>query len=1168
MDSLQELKLGAVVEGLINDRRVTIRAVELHGSSSATVTFKDESTGRTGEQIVFAADAHKLRAVGAGRQWAFDGDGELFRLAAEAHRIKLAYLFDPLLAVHISNVEPLPHQIAAVYEEMLQRQPLRYLLADDPGSGKTIMAGLFIRELMLRGDLERCLIVCPANLADQWQDEMSDKFRLTFEIINRQDIEASSLGNPFVEKHLAIGRIDLLKSDDNMERLQAAEWDLVVVDEAHKMSAAFTGGEVKYTARYRLGQLLGEQTRHLLLLTATPHRGKEEDFQLFLGLLDADRFEGKFREGVHQVDAADLMRRMLKEELVDFDGKRLFPERRAYTVNYELSDDEAILYEAVTKYVTDEMNRVERLAAQNGGDKRQTVVGFALTVLQRRLASSPAAIHMSLKRRKERLQRRLEEARQLKRVASIEEEARLLDLDIKGRIDAEDLEDDLDESTESEAQEIVDLATAASTLAELETEVASLAELERMALQVRNSGQDRKWDELRNVLDYSEMFDQSGRRRKLVIFTEHRDTLTYLAQQIRSYLGQHDAVVEIHGSLLREERKKAQARFLNEPEAMILVATDAAGEGVNLQRAHLMVNYDLPWNPNRIEQRFGRIHRFGQREVCHLWNLVAYQTREGAVYKRLFDKLEEERAALGGKVFDVLGRAFTEVSLRQLMIDAIHFNTTEEARAWLTERIDQTWGKEFLRELVDQYALDASTMTASHLSKIKEDMDRAEARRLVPHFVASFFVEAFTHLGGVIREREKGRFEIRRVPQELMRIDSVIGHGEPVLRAYERVCFDKALINVDDKPPAAFVAPGHPLFEAVVYVLLERYRGLLRRGAVLVDDADPSSELRVMFTVESDVTDGRLTREQNRRIVSRQLDFVEVGADGDPVVAGHAPYLDYRALAPEEVEATQALLSGEWITAALEDQAKEHAIGTVVYEHFVSTRQRRQDLVNKTKAAVKDRLTKEITFWDNRAEQLKLRELAGQTPRINSGNARRRAEDLEARMEKRMRELYAEADIQAQPPVVSAGALVIPARLLHPELQSSAGHAVDNAARARVDAAAMAAIREYEVAAGRRPIDVSKQNRGWDIESRDPSDGSLRFIEVKGRHPDADTVCVTKNEWLTCLNKREDYYLAIVTVRGDEATNVAMIADPVHGDPEFGVTSVNLKIRDLVGRTN
>ncbi len=1166
MTELESLSVGAVVEGILPGSTVSIVNVKWHGSSSATVVYRDEQAGTVGQQLLFRSDEHRLRLVGSGPQWAFDGDGGLFRLVSEAQRIRLAYLFDPLLAVHISNVTPLPHQIAAVYEDMLGRQPLRFLLADDPGAGKTIMAGLLIRELMLRGDLERCLIVCPANLGDQWQEELSQKFGLNFELVGRPEIEASVSNNPFSERRLVISRIDMLKQDENMDRLRAAEdWDLVVVDEAHKMSASYFGNEAKYTARYHLGQLLGEKTRHLLLMTATPHRGKDEDFQLFMGLLDADRFEGRAREGSRQVDASDMMRRMLKEELVGFDGKPLFPERRAYTVNYELSGNEAILYEEVTKYVSDEMNRAEKLAAEAGGDRRKTVVGFALTILQRRLASSPAAIHESLKRRLKRLEQKLEEARQAKLAAEFNDDRIDLGIDVRGSATAEDLEDDLEEETESEAQEIVDLASAATTVVELQKEIESLRRLARMADEVRRSKIDRKWDKLRDVLENPEMFDLNGGRRKLVIFTEHRDTLNYLVERIGGLLGRADAVVQIHGGLLREERRKAQARFVNEADALVLVATDAAGEGVNLQRAHLMVNYDLPWNPNRIEQRFGRIHRFGQREVCHLWNIVAYQTREGAVYHRLFEKLEEERAALGGKVFDVLGRVFTEVALRDLMLEAIRYNTTDEAREYLEQKIDSTWDKDFLRRLVDERALDSTTINAALLRELKDEMDRAEAKRLVPHFIESFFIDAFTLLGGTVARREAGRYQVTHVTADLRRRDRVIGRGDPVMKSYERICFDKAYSTVEGKPPAALVAPGHSLLDAVVDVLLERHRDVLRRGAILVDEADESSNPRVLFSIESDITDGRLTKEGSRRVISKRVDYVEVDAEGNAATAGAAPYLDYRPLTDDEHAAATAMLERDWVTAELEDLATDHGILEVVDGHLKEVRGDREALVMKTTAAVKARLTGEIQYWDHRAEDLRLQEEAGKKPRINSANARRRCDELEERLERRMNELKLERDVAAQPPLVHGGALVIPAAMLRPELKDTEREAETRETR-HIEAVAMAHVMATEAAAGRQPRDVSKENRGWDIESREP-DGVLRFIEVKGRKVGADTVCVTKNELLTCLNKRDQYHLAVVVVDGDEVMDYWMAADALGGDWSFALTSQNLDLAKLRATT-
>ncbi len=405
MARLEELTRGAAVKGVLPDGLVTVVDAKWYGASVVELTYKD-AAGRLGSELLYRHREPTLEVVTLGRPWGFDGDGALFRLASEAHRIRLGYLFDPLLAVHTSLVEPLPHQITAVYGEMLTRQPLRFLLADDPGAGKTIMAGLLIKELLIRGDLQRCLVVCPGALAEQWQVELDRRFHLPFEILTNDKLEASRTGNWLAETPLVIARLDKLSRDEDVQaKLEQTDWDLVVCDEAHKMSATFFGGEVSYTRRYRLGQLLSRLTRHFLLMTATPHNGKEADFQLFMALLDGDRFEGKFRDGVHTADASDLMRRLVKEQLLTFDGTALFPERRAYTVNYQLSDAEARLYKHVTDYVREEFNRADALQ----GEGRRGTVGFALTTLQRRLASSPEAIYQSLRRRRERLERRLRE---------------------------------------------------------------------------------------------------------------------------------------------------------------------------------------------------------------------------------------------------------------------------------------------------------------------------------------------------------------------------------------------------------------------------------------------------------------------------------------------------------------------------------------------------------------------------------------------------------------------------------------------------------------------------------------------------------------------------------------------------------------------------------------
>ncbi len=1184
---LEDLQPQTALRGILPDAVVTVVSVQWHGSDALTLIYRGPAGG-VAEEILYRHDEPRLTLVEAGRPWSFDGDGALFRLVAEAHRIRLAHLFDPVLAVHTSLVDPLPHQITAVYEAMLPRQPLRFLLADDPGAGKTIMAGLLIKELIARGDLKRCLIVCPGSLAEQWQDELYRRFHLPFEILTNDKLEAARTGNWFLENDLAIARLDKLsRSEDVQQKLAApdARYDLIVCDEAHKLSATFFGGEVKYTKRYRLGQLLSGLTRHFLLMTATPHNGKEEDFQLFLALLDGDRFEGKFRDGVHQVEVSDLMRRMVKESLLKFDGRPLFPERIAYTVPYKLSDAEARLYKSVTDYVREEFNRAEKVA----GDGRAGTVGFALTVLQRRLASSPEAIYQSLRRRHDRLEKRLRELEILQRggaaFAALVGE-RILEPD-----DLDDLEEAPENEVETVEEEVLDQATAARTIVELKAEIATLARLEGLAAEVRRSGQDTKWRELSHLL--GEIFTPAGLgdtiaertvpydagpippptpspRQKLVLFTEHRDTLNYLQRQIGSLLGRPQAVVLIHGGLGREERRKAQESFLHDPEVQVLLATDAAGEGINLQRAHLMVNYDLPWNPNRLEQRFGRIHRIGQTEVCHLWNLVAEETREGDVYRTLLEKLEEARKALGGQVFDVLGKLqFEGRPLRDLLIEAIRYGDQPEVRARLTQAIQESVDRPHLQDLIEDRALAHDVMDSSRVARVREEMERAEARRLQPHYIESFFLEAFKHLGGSVRQKEPRRYEITHVPAPVRNRDRQIGTGEPVLERYERIAFAKDLIAPQGLPLAAFVCPGHSLLDAVLDLTLERHRDLLKRGTVLVDDRDPGTKPRVLFTLEHAIQDASLLPSGERRSISRQMLYVELDADGSARQLHYAPYLDYRPLDPKEPKADDLLGRRElaWITRDLEKSALGHAIEHVVPGHVTEVRARRLGWVDKTRAAVKDRLTKEIAYWDHRAAQLQLQEQAGRAgARLNSQEARRRADDLQTRLQKRLAELDREAQLSALPPVVLAGLVVVPAGLLA-EIQgiprSAAAASSDTQASA---ARAREVVMEVERRLGFDPTDREFEKLGYDVESRVPGSGRLRFIEVKGRISGADTITVTRNEILYSLNKPDDFILAIVEFLDDGTDRVHYLRQPFRREPDFGACSVNYGFGELLAR--
>ena len=1171
--TLEELVPGLALEGVESGAVVSVVAVERPSSEARTLIYRT-SEGLLRECLLTRADEDALHIATTGLPWSFEGDGDDFKLAVEAQRISLAFLFDPMMAVHSSGIEPLPHQITAVYEAMLPRQPLRFVLADDPGAGKTIMAGLYIRELIMRADAQRILIVAPGSLVEQWRDELLEKFGLEFPIYTAALDESSATGNAFEDHQWLVARLDqLARNEESLwEKVCASRWDLVVFDEAHKLAAHFFGTEPKFTARFRLGKKLAEATRHLLLMTATPHNGKEEDFQLFLSLLDEDRFCGRFRDGVHKVDTSDLIRRMVKEELVKFDGTPLFPERRAHTVTYRLSPPEDELYRAVTAYVKNEMGKADRLDGSRKGS-----VGFALTSLQRRLASSPEAIYQSLKRRHERLEKRLGEA---KKGPCAPPFAEILG---KPPFDGDD-EDDLTANEQEDREEtLVEGASAAQSVGELEAEIRLLKELERQAKGVVVSGKDRKWEQLSEVLrGDSLMRDATGRQRKLIVFSEHRDTLNYLRQRIVGVLGKENAVITIHGATPRDERLRLQAQFRVDPDVRVLVATDAAGEGVNLQNAHLMVNYDLPWNPNRLEQRFGRIHRIGQQEVCHLWNLVAHETREGDVYLRLLQKMDAENEALGGRVFNILGDILEEVNLKKLLIEAIRYGDEPERRSRLFQKIEGAFDRDRLRDLLDRHALAQDTMSPERLFAVREEMEKAEARRLQPHFVRSFFLKAFSACGGVLHPRESRRYEITRVPEKLLHRDRrTAGRNRrdlaPVVSKYERVCFTRDGVRLDRPgfPPGVLLHPGHPLMRALLEDLLEEKGAVLQKGALLVDETDEGDVPSLLFLLTHEVKSG------DGAVLSKRLDFVRVGADDVVRPGGGAPHLDLVPLSSEDRLRCQELLREPWLQTAPGPRARalEVASRVLAPEHHREVTARHQAHIDKTWHAVHERLTKEISYWTERWLQRKEGQEEGKDLRLAIENDRRTIEDLSSRLERRKKELQAMRHTVNCPPVVLGGALVLPGGLLRrlrgegpsPEEEKNT-FAADAEARRKVELKAMEAVRRHEEARGCRVVDVSGQNCGWDLTSYPPAAPGTplsepRHIEVKGRVKGATTVTVTRNEVLCALNQGEKFVLALVLVDEDQGIEGPyFVKEPFSGEPEWGVASINYDLQTLRGR--
>ncbi|GAC1406421.1 MAG: hypothetical protein NVSMB49_26070 [Ktedonobacteraceae bacterium] len=735
----------------------------------------------------------------------------------------------------------------------------------------------------------------------------------------------------------------------------------------------------------------------------------------------------------------------------------------------------------------------------------------------------------------------------------------------------EDL-DDLDDAPVAEVEEteqrVVDLASAARTVEELQAEIAILTRLETLALQVRRSGTDHKWVGLASLLQNNrEMFDANQHRSKLVLFTEHRDTLNYLVERIRTMLGREEAVVTIHGGMSREERAKAQEAFTQDKQTEILIATDAAGEGINLQRAHLMVNYDLPWNPNRLEQRFGRIHRIGQTEVCHLWNLVAEETREGEVFQTLLRKLEEEREALGGQVFDVLGKVlFDNRPLRDLMVEAIRYGDRPDIRAKLTLVVDQALNHEHLQALLEERALTHEVMDVVRVRQIRESMERAAARRLQPHFIASFFLEAFKQLGGKYYMREPHRYEITHVPALLRNRTSAYRNSRTtVLQRYERVVFEKERMLMQGKPQATLLCPGHPLLDATLDLVLEQHRDLLKQGTVLVDSTDMSEDLRVLFYLEHTIQDASTDMTGKRREVSRQLQFLE-DAQGIIRTAGSAPFLDYHPLSADELDLLPQLQATPWLKGDMEEQARIYAITQLVPRHLEEVRTRREEQISKTEAAVNDRLTKEIAYWDHRAAHLKQQEAAGRTnARLNSQLARQRAEELLSRLERRLNELEQERKLSALPPVIVGGVLVVPQGLLNTLIGQNDTIEPFAHETERVEQLAMEAVMQAERKLGFVPHDVSRDKCGYDIESSIPGTGRLRFLEVKGRTQGAKTVIITKNEILTALNKPDDFLLAIVEVDGEETTT-HYITRPFQREPDFDATSVMYDLAKLLDK--
>jgi len=757
-------------------------------------------TGKYYPQVINGSDLDKIN-IEEETDLKFTGDGEGFFLFIESHRIRNAFQFDPLYAVNVSQIDPLPHQIDAVYYHVLQNPRVRYLLADDPGAGKTIMAGLIIKELKYRGLVDKILIIAPGHLKYQWLREMKEKFQEQFRIADRDVMDSAWGQNIFEEENQLITSIDFAKQEDVMASIKDSKWDLIIVDEAHKMSAYKYGKKTTKTARYRLGEMVSEITNYMILLTATPHRGDDENFRLFLDLLEPGFFADTkmLAQSISDKDNPLFLRR-LKEDMKDFDGRPLFPPRHVHTKKFRLSEDEKELYNAVTDYVQEHFNKAIKKEKRN--------VVFALIILQRRLASSVRAVRTSLERRRKRLQ-------------DLYDKAELFDA---GELKIDTYMEDLaEEERWRKEEELLTRLTSADNLDDLHSEIKSLESLVLLAKDVERKEVEAKLTELKAVIDETGL-KESGQ--KLLIFTESRDTLNYLVEKLNIW---GYSTTEIHGLMKMDARIQAESDFKN--EAQICVATEAAGEGINLQFCSMMVNYDIPWNPNRLEQRMGRIHRYGQQKEVYIYNLVARDTIEGRILVRLFEKLDRMREQMGSdRVFDVIGEIWGgEKSLKDLIMDAV---TNQRSMDEILSGFEKVEDVEAIKRVK---SATMETLSTRHidLHRIMGEQRQAKENRLVPEYIEAYFERAASVWDIQIEKRKDGFIRIPSVPFEVRNQPKQFKnkYGKIVTK-YAKITFDKQKAF---KENGEFVAMGHPLLEGVVDSNFKKFIDTARSGAIFVD---------------------------------------------------------------------------------------------------------------------------------------------------------------------------------------------------------------------------------------------------------------------------------------------------------------------------------------------
>ena len=1074
---------GSWVAGLVGTQTERFRNVALSANELAELTITDTSLS-------------------------YDGDGRLLRIGLEAHALGIAHEFDPYFGLSISRVDPLPHQLEAVYGHLLKLSTVRFLLADDAGAGKTIMAGLLVRELMLRGLAERILVVCPANLAFQWQRELREKFDEKFLVLKGSDIRDQFGVNQWMEQKRVITSLDLAKRDEILPGLRQVHWDLVIIDEAHRMSAR---DETHKSLRYKLGEILRDSADHILLLTATPHKGDPKNFTLFLQLLDRDAYADvkSIREAMDRRRAPFYLRRT-KEAMVYFPERQpngewsarpVFTKRIPQTVDFKIDGAEHELYREITRFVKRQSVR----AAAQGDNPRARAVGFLMALYQRRLASSTHAMRRSLENRAKRLKDGLQRAQTLVQTAP------------PAIPDPEEIEE-MEDADRERLEALLDAITLAGNAEQVREEIGELQRLAQSAQAVEASGNEAKLTRLRDILQKEGFFDDAGQR--LLLFTEFKDTLNYLMERLRAWGFQ---VGCIHGGMKAGSRDEPGTRIyaeqqFREGEIQMLVATEAAGEGINLQCCHILFNYDIPWNPNRLEQRMGRIHRYGQVHDCLIFNFVATNTIEGRVLNRLLDKLQEIRDALDDDaVFNVVGEVLPAAQVERVLRD---YYAGKLGDADLEDRMLKDVDEGRFRAIC-QTALEGLASKRLNLELLVERRARAKEQRVVPENIARFMQESAQDAALSLKPapRLAHTFDPGRTPMALKRYELAEDWKLTQLAArYPRLSTDRETADANN---LEWVTPGHPLFESLRRHGLEAAQPAFARGACFYS-------LSHKTPARIDVYRARAVDGLGRTIHER-LFAVELSDEGEP--RQRDPQL-LRNLIPTEAPDTLP-------AAASAPEAAAWLMETTLNPFLEKIRAERSDEIDRIAQHVELSLTEVLHRIDQeigRADEDVKSGKPGAEGRL--AQAETRHEETLARRGKRRDELRRERAVTLQGVERLASALILP----HPEREAPELRRLRP--NPETEMIAMRVVMDHEAARGCQVQDVHEKNLGYDVTSLDLESGELRLIEVKGLAATTGSIVLTPNERRVAEDRPDCYWLYVVTGCADEPTLREPIRDP------------------------